>query len=143
MGVLSLVLGSAAAAGGAPASPGSPKYAQSTADYVASAVRDAFDRPATDADLARWAPALDVGGSRTTFALDLVREREWSERVVRDLYEFVLRRTPDPGGLAFWTEKLRSGFRSANLAAALYASNEFYEGAGAKPSAYVSLVYVS
>lgn len=143
VGVLAVLLGTAVAASGSSRSAPTPKYATSTTKYVGSGVWDALDRLATTQDYDRWAAKLEKGGTRAEFAADLFRQREWSEGVVFDIYDQVLIREPDAGGLAYWTNKLQSGFRSANLAAALYASNEFYEGAGGTPQAYVDLTYIS
>jgi hypothetical protein len=143
VGVLSVLLGSAVAASGSARSGPTPKYATSTTKYVGSGVWDALDRLATTEDYDRWASRLEAGGTRAEFANDLVRQREWSEGVVDDIYDRVFLREPDEGGRTYWVNKLQSGFRSANLAAALYASNEFYEGAGGTPESYVDLVYIS
>lgn len=143
VGVLSVLLGTAVAASGSSRAVPSAKYATSTTKYVGSGVWDALDRLATTADYDRWAAKLEQGGTRADFAKDLFRQREWSEGVVYDIYDQVLIREPDAAGLTYWTNKLQAGFRSANLAAALYASNEFYDGAGATPSAYVDLIYIS
>ncbi|MEZ5177298.1 MAG: DUF4214 domain-containing protein [Acidimicrobiales bacterium] len=143
VGVLSVLVAAAVAASSSSQAAPAPKYATSTTKYVGSSVWDALDRLATPADYDRWAAKLESGGTRADFAKDLFRQREWSQGVVYDIYDQVLIREPDDGGLTYWTNKLQSGFRSANLAAALYASNEFYEGAGGTPSAYVDLIYIS
>lgn len=143
VGVCSVLLGTGVAAAGSSRATPSPKYATSTTKYVGSGVWDALDRLATTQDYDRWAAKLEQGGTRADFAKDLFRQREWSEGVVFDIYDQVLIRQPDDGGLTYWTNKLQSGFRSANLAAALYASNEFYEGAGGTPATYVDLIYIS
>lgn len=138
-----MLLGTAVAASGATPVAPTPRYGISNTLYVASAVLDAFERRATESDYDRWAGDLDQGGTRGEFATDLFRRREWSEAVVRETYDQVLFRTPDPGGLTYWTNKLQAGFRSADLAVALYASNEYYSGAGGTPKAYVTVTYLS
>ena len=91
------------------------------------------------ATTASAAPAAPASKAETT----MCPSDTANGRFVRWIYLQILERCPDSGGRAYWTNKLQSGFRSANLAAALYASNEFYEGSGGTPSAYVDVIYVS
>ena len=51
--------------------------------------------------------------------------------MVDDLYQDTLGRPGDPSGTAYWIGQLRSGRRTvAQVAAAFYASNEYYAGIG-------------
>jgi len=143
--VLVVFSGSAtAAASSRSAASGNPRaFSTSNTKYVASAVYDVLGRKATAADNARWVGPLDAGGTRSEFASQLVKTPERAAIVTNALYNAVLLRSPDAAGLAYWTAKLASGYRSANLAAALYASDEFYDGAGGTVDSYVKVVYVS
>ena len=130
--VLVVVAGSAAAAAASRSTP-SPSvrgYGTNNTKYVASATYDVLGRYATDEDYARWAGPLDKGLTHTEFAKSIVKRPERAAIVVTQLYNDAFLRDPDAAGLAYWTAKLTAGYRSANLAAALYASNEFYEGTG-------------
>jgi len=142
--VLAVLGASATAAAARSGAAGSPRaYSTENTKFVASATYDVLGRRANAADYARWVAPLDAGGTRLDFASELVKRPERAAIVVTGLYKSVLLRTPDAVGLAYWTAKVTSGYPSANLAAALYASNEFYDGAGGTADAYVKVVYVS
>ena len=75
--------------------------------------------------------ALDAGLARSTFLTRLSTSDEWLAAVVDDLYQDTLGRPGDPSGTAYWIGQLRSGRRTvAQVAAAFYASNEYYVGIG-------------
>lgn len=140
--VILAVSASVAGAGSGP-SGDARVWSLSSTRYVSAAVHDVLDRTANDDDYDRWAGPLDDGGTTTAFAASLVRRPERAAAVIDDLYYLALRRDPDPSGLAYWTGKLASGYRSANLAAALFSSREFYEGAGGRDDTYVKIVYLT
>lgn len=144
VGVLVALLGTAVAAGAGTDERGATRAATTANEkYVAAAVADALGRPVTDADLDRWARPLDGGQSHGDFAAALIGSSDRKAHLVSGIYQKVLLRQPDEAGLAYWTNKLVTGFRSAHLAAALYASHEFYDGAGGTNDAYVRIMYLS
>lgn len=143
--VLVVVAGSAAAAAASRSTPSASAraYGTNNTKYVASATYDVLGRYATDEDYARWAGPLDSGLTHTEFAKSIVKRPERAAIVITQLYNDAFLRDPDAAGLAYWTAKLTAGYRSANLAAALYASNEFYEGTGGEVEPYVKIIYLS
>src|SRR5262249_22635890 len=76
--------------------------------------------------LNNWLNTLGSGVSRNTVALEIIQSPEAHARVVISLYEQLLRRAPDRGGLQFWAGLLNAGqLPPSQLAATLAASPEF------------------
>ncbi|HXH57568.1 DUF4214 domain-containing protein [Iamia sp.] len=100
--------------------------------FVAAAYDDFLDREPTDAERDEAATGLERG---TRTRADVVGELALSEEgvgiAVDGLYQASLGRPSDPGGRAFWTERIRSGRATvAEVAAQLYASDEHFGGLG-------------
>jgi Tol biopolymer transport system component len=120
-----------------------PGLAAGNPRFVDAAVRDLLGRPSTSADRTRWVPALDAGQSQAAFASTVTRTPEWASVVVTDLYAQVFGRTPDPGGLTYWSAQLAGGTPTAFLAGLLYGSPEFFTSAGATNPGYVDALYLN
>lgn len=126
----------------APETFSTPALPEGNARLVDAAVRDLLGRPSTDADHERWTERLDDGSlRRSAFAADVARTPEWTRVVVSDLYVKILGRPAEPAGRDFWADRLVRGQRTADLAADLYASAEFFNAAGGTVEGYVEAVY--
>lgn len=136
-------LSGVAVAGPLGSSSGSSRASIASELYIDAAVRDALLRPATAADMERWARPLDLGATRSAVVADILNQPEWYRSVVAYLYDSILYRDPDPSGLTYWSGRLARGLPTASLAAALFGSNEYYDGAGGTPERYVTVVYVA
>lgn len=89
----------------------------------------AFRAP-TAPELTAWRDALDDGTTQPDLVLGLMAGPAWDRSVgttVR-LYDLLLRRTVDVGGLAYWSGQLRSGVPSDRVARALAGSAEHRRG---------------
>lgn len=99
--------------------------------FVSRAYRDFLDRSPTGGELGQWSDRVQRGQvSRSEFATGLSRSDEWLSAVVSRFYRDTLRRDPDPGGLANWVGAARGGMPIAQIAAAFYASDEYYRSVG-------------
>ena len=103
-----------------------------------------------DADDMRYAAALrelflgDAGGGRdvdllahravevgsATVVSELAGSPEWAGVVITEMYQDVLGRAPDPGGLQFWLDRLAGGARTQDVGVQFYSSPEYVEAAG-------------
>jgi Tol biopolymer transport system component len=119
-----------------------PALAEGNARFLDGAVRDLLGRASTPPDRARWLRGLESGQVRGAFAKEVARTPEWTKVVVSDLYAQVFNRVPDDGGLVHWSTQLGAGMRSADLAAFLYESAEFYEASGSTVEGYVDRLYL-
>ncbi len=129
----------------APQTLSTPALPEGNARFVDAAVRDLLGRASTSSDHQRWTARLDRGTlGRGSFSRDVARTPEWARVVVIDLYARILGRATDPSGLAYWSQRLVQGDRTADLAALLYASSEFFDraGGGTIPG-YVDAVYLN
>ncbi|HEY4375508.1 MAG TPA: DUF4214 domain-containing protein, partial [Acidimicrobiales bacterium] len=106
----------------------SPRTASDS--FVAAALTDflgTLDERRADAG----GVALAAGQSKAAYLGRLTTSDAWLTAVVNGLYQDTLGRPGDPGGVAYWVGQLRSGHRSvAQVAAAFYASAEYYGGLG-------------
>ncbi len=78
-------------------------------------------------------------GSATVVA-ELARSREWAGVVITQMYQDVLGRAPDAGGLQFWLDRLADGARTQDIGAQFYSSPEYVEAAGST-NAWLSQLY--
>ncbi|HVC96995.1 MAG TPA: DUF4214 domain-containing protein [Pirellulales bacterium] len=83
----------------------------------------------------------DVGGRSVTIASTVAVAAVGTphQHYVMAVYEDVLGRAPDPGGLSHWTEQLDSGALSSSVAAAIAHSDEYYANVVITP-AYLRLL---
>ncbi|HEV3002817.1 MAG TPA: DUF4214 domain-containing protein [Pirellulales bacterium] len=114
-----------------------------TGNYVASVFQDVYARAPTAAELSDWEGQFSGGLSRPAFAAAVVGSYEYfSNDVVTPAYEKFLGRVPDPAGLAYWTNQLRSGLLTdESLAAALVGSAEYFSRAGGTNPLWVDALY--
>ncbi|MBS1848878.1 MAG: DUF4214 domain-containing protein [Actinobacteria bacterium] len=100
--------------------------------FVEAAFDDFLDRQPTSTELgAATRSSLQTGAARSAWLTTLDHSSTWVANVVQQLYENTLGRPADPGGLAYWSQVLTSGAESvAQVAAAFYASDEYFNGIG-------------
>ncbi len=102
--------------------------------------QDLRNRDAGDIELA---VALDrLGRGRSVEAVQpFLRSPEWSTRYVTDLYRSALGRNPDGAGLDFWVAALVGGVPAHEVAAAIYAGDEYFAAAGHTVDAWIDRLY--
>lgn len=112
--------------------------------FVTAAYFDFLRRPPSASEAALLVAALD-GGSRTRrqVVTDLANSDEWIEAIVQQLYRNTLGRDGDPGGVAYWVDRIRTGRSTvAQTAANFYASPEYFSGiGGGTATSWVSDLY--
>jgi hypothetical protein len=85
----------------------------------------AFNRTPDAGGLGYWISKMDAGASFSSVAQSFVNSAEFKtafggsnpsvNTLVTKLYNNVLNRTPDAGGLAFWQDKLNTGWSTADV----------------------------
>jgi hypothetical protein len=102
--------------------------------FVTAAYQDYVGRAPTETELAN---GLDVVGDassiqrRSQFTTVLATSDTYLGAVVNKLYVDTLGRTGDPGGVAYWTNQLRTGTVTvAQTAGLFYSSPEYFSGFG-------------
>jgi hypothetical protein len=98
--------------------------------FVTAAHADFLGEEPTRSELAADTAALTGGTTRAAYLKQLSTSDAWLSGVVNKLYQDTLGRDGDPGGVAFWVGRLRSGWSVARVAASFYASPEYFEGIG-------------
>ena len=84
-----------------------------------------LDRPATEAEQQDWSDRFATGTPTHRLPQELAASDEWLTVVVTGLYQQALDRDPDPGGLAFWIDRLRAGDLVNRVASLIYGSGEY------------------
>ena len=85
----------------------------------------AFNRTPDAGGLGYWISKMDLGMAYSSVAQNFVKSAEFKtafggnnptvSTLVTKLYNNVLNRTPDSGGLAFWQDKLNTGWSTADV----------------------------
>lgn len=116
--------------------------ASATANHVRAAFRVFLGRPPSDGELREHTLALDGGSvGRLAHARSLATSPEWVGRTVDGLYQSALRRPAEPGGVAYWRERILAGLRVTDLGALLHGSDEAYARAGGTEGPFVDHLY--
>ena len=93
--------------------------------------RDFLSRDAGAGEVGYWVSRLAPRQlSRYELATELSRSDEWIATVITRFYRDTLNREPDAAGLAGWIGAARSGMPVAQIAAAFYASPEYFSTVG-------------
>lgn len=99
--------------------------------FVRTLYSDFLGRPASSAEVSSWTARLARHQlTRRDLATQLSRSNEWLALVITRFYRDTLNRAPDAAGLAGWTRAARSGMPVAQIAAAFYASPEYFSNVG-------------
>lgn len=102
-----------------------------TRRYVDALYVDLLGRHADTGGLETYSTALTRRRmTRYQVADTLASTDEWTRHVVTEFYRDTLGREPDPEGLAGWVRAIRGGLPVTDVAAAFYASPEYYRGYG-------------
>lgn len=105
--------------------------AASTRKFVDALYVDLLGRRSDASGLQTWSSAIVQGRmSRHQVAKALAGTDEWTRHVVTGFYRDTLGRDPDPAGLAHWVGRIKGGMPVSEVAAAFYASPEYYRGYG-------------
>ena len=103
---------------------------------------DLLGRPADVGAIASIQSLLLQGFSTTQVVQALQQSTEYQTTLVNQAYEAVLRRAPDPGGLAGSLAYLNQGGTFQGLEASLYGTQEYYiEGGGGTNAGFLSSIY--
>jgi RHS repeat-associated protein len=109
---------------------GSAEYFQkngaSNASFIAAAYQDILGRTAGTNETAYWLDRLNVI-TRQQAARSLIYSPENLRQEVSDWYQTYLHRTPDDGGLNYWTNFLSTGTNPNTIQIGFIASTEYYE----------------
>lgn len=109
---------------------GSGEYFQkeggTNASFIAAAYQDILGRTAGPSETAFWLDRLNVI-SREQVARNIIYSPENLRQEVSDWYETYLHRTPDGGGLAYWTGLLSAGTNPNTIQTGFIASQEYFD----------------
>ncbi|HLJ92667.1 MAG TPA: DUF4214 domain-containing protein [Gemmataceae bacterium] len=94
--------------------------------FVSQVYVDLLGRNADPSGLALWSGLLDQGQSRLQVIQGIQSSLEYRTRIVKNLYQLVLHRDPDNGGMTTWVDFLGNGGTAENLEAMLLGSDEFF-----------------
>ncbi len=104
--------------------------------YVTALYQDFLGRVPSSSERDAAAGRLDRNQvSRKALSLELATSDEYLRKVVTGFYRNTLGRDPDQGGLDNWRNALRAGKPVAEVAAAFYASPEYYQRLGGNTDA--------
>lgn len=118
----------------APPSPPPVTIRATDLAYIDSVHRVFMGRHATEGEKHLWGTYLAGGGSRSWFVSHVVSSVEYSRNLVADAYRKTLRRAPDQGGLASWTDLLVRSGRDDPMQAGLAGSPEYFQNQGRSDS---------
>jgi hypothetical protein len=116
--------------------------ASANARWIAHVYDDVLLRPADPGGLDHWLARIAAGGdrSRANVARLFLNSEEGSRGEATRAYAEILGRLPDPAGLAYWTDYLRS--ESVHSLRFLHlGSEEYYLQQGATNEAFVESLY--
>jgi hypothetical protein len=89
-----------------------------------------------------WSAALGQPNGQAVFASSLANSDESLRSWVEGAYALALNRNADPGGLTYWTNRLRSGLRWDQMEATFFATDEAYALAYRSNAQFVENLYV-
>jgi Domain of unknown function (DUF4394)/Calx-beta domain/Domain of unknown function (DUF4214) len=99
--------------------------------FISFLYQDVLGRPVDTQSLLLSSNALAFGLTRGQLALDVLSTPEADLVEVSNLYQTLLRRNADPGGLSFFANMLQRGTSDEAVIASLVSSNEYYQNAQA------------
>jgi outer membrane protein assembly factor BamB len=109
--------------------------------FVMALYEDLLGRDTDHAGLAHWVAALDGGRSKASVAVSVALSDEATTKFISDAYESILRRPADDAGLAYWSSRPGGILHANRILDALYASDEYYDGAGGTDAGWVQALY--
>jgi hypothetical protein len=105
------------------------------------AARTDFTGAADEDDVVSDGEDLDAGLTKAAYLNALAKSDAYLTYVVNQMYLDTLGREGDESGVAFWVEKLQSGYPIAKVAASFYGSAEYYARVGGTDEAWVRDLY--
>ncbi len=108
--------------------------------FVRKVTADLLGRPATDPELQAADYQFERGRTHRTHTATVLASNEERQRLVTQSFQRYLGRAPDPSGLTYWANKLKT-ITVPDLSARLLGSDEVYRTAGSTTSGYVSALY--
>ena len=108
--------------------------------FVRKVTNDLLDRQATDAELKAANAKFERGRTRRTHTSIILSSTEERQLLVTQSFQKYLGRAPDPSGLAYWANKLKT-ISVPDLSARLLGSDEVYRRGGSTNSGYVTALY--
>ena len=112
----------------------------STVKYLDAVYNLFVKRNATSTEDAKWADEVQ-SGNRAAVTRALAVSDEWAGVRVNDLYRKVLGRDADSSGRAFWVGQIARGMRLEDVAASMYASDEYFKRKGGTFAGFVNGLY--
>lgn len=94
--------------------------------------------------LQSWSAMLASGAAQPALVASLTSSDEYLQLRVRQAYEEVLGRAPEPGGVAWWVQEIRAGHATADdVKRRFYDSLEYFNLSGGTSVGYVNRLYVT
>jgi hypothetical protein len=109
--------------------------------FVDAANLDLLGVRLTDGDRTSAAAGMTTASARTSRARSLIDSAAGRARTVRRAFQAFLRRSPDTGGLAYWSGKLAEGQSVRSMRQNLVGSAEYYSDAGGTDGQYITQAY--
>jgi hypothetical protein len=98
-------------------------------------------RAGSDGELLTWAGLLDQGTPKYNLDLALLNTAEAQYIVINNIYQQLLQRPADLGGLQFWQGEMQAGFSPEQIMAFIAASDEYAALHGGTNAGYVLGLY--
>jgi subtilisin-like proprotein convertase family protein len=127
-----------------PVLPGCSSTDTKNARYVCRVYLDLLGRAADPSGKAFWLRKVDAdptAAGRVGIIRKYQTTAEYNRRVVDDVYQTFLKRTPDKGGQTYWAEKVRKGTNPDELRAQVIGSNEYFTKSGGSASGFAAAIY--
>ncbi|WP_421119704.1 DUF4214 domain-containing protein [Aquihabitans daechungensis] len=108
--------------------------------FLRKVTTDLLGRSATEGQLQAANYQFERGRTRRTHTATILASTEERQRLVTQSFQRYLGRAPDPSGLTYWANKLKT-ITVPDLSARLLGSDEVYRRAGSTNSGYVAALY--
>lgn len=110
-------------------------------DFLTAAYRDLLGRESDTVGYSYWLGLLENGLAAGTVAEAIGDSTEQRRLVVRQAYERVLNRNPDPAGLDFWAKDMIDRTAEIELYILFFASPEYFLRSGKTNQGFVNALY--
>jgi len=117
------------------------RLVSSNFQFVEKLYLDVLHRAGTDAEVASWTTQIDAGISRQSVALAFVNSYEGRTFTINGIYEQLLKRSVDLGGLQFWESELQAGVTTEQISAIIVSSGEYASLHGGTNAGFVAGLY--
>lgn len=103
---------------------------EGAAAWTTAIFGDYVGRLPTDVELAQYSTRVTNGENLSAICVALSRTDTYIRSFLDDLYRSVFGRPIDAAGAQYWTNQIRAGQKPEDVAAQLYASDEFFNSSG-------------